>query len=221
VELLRQKIKEEKESKGKSSSSTWWREQLAIMEKTDVSGQIKHIEGISNARAKKNQVGAEIAMYRLHLELTKWVAEPDRDSSAVNDRYSVSVLKMVRDMSKKYLTPTVSKHLARVLRALGFDDYVSTLTATTESEDSPLSFTFIKLFGSKSHIPKYDWMKIREDPIEWQLRLFGEFMDRSMDSASDSRVSFDPDAWQRRVLDCIDKRSSLLVVGTYYFYISD
>jgi len=34
-----------------------------------------------------------------------------------------------------------------------------------------------------------------------------------MDSSPDRRVSFEPDAWQRRVLDGIDQNKSLLVVG--------
>jgi hypothetical protein len=57
-------------------------------------------------------------------------------------------------------------------------------------------------------------MAIKEDPVIWQLRVFSEYMDRSMDSAADSRVSFQPDAWQREVLDCLDEpKTSLLVVG--------
>jgi hypothetical protein len=57
-------------------------------------------------------------------------------------------------------------------------------------------------------------MAINEDPVVWQLRLFGEYMDRSMDSAPDRRVSFQPDAWQREVLDGLDEpKTSLLVVG--------
>ena len=59
----------------------------------------------------------------------------------------------------------------------------------------------------------YKFMHITEDPVEWQLRVFGEFMDRSMDGLPDSRVSFIPDAWQRKVLDCLDANHSLLVVG--------
>lgn len=46
----------------------------------------------------------------------------------------------------------------------------------------------------------YSFMKINEDPIEWQLRCMGEFMARELDSRPDSRVNFDPDAWQRQVV---------------------
>ena len=56
-------------------------------------------------------------------------------------------------------------------------------------------------------------MKIMEHPVVWQLRFFGDYMDRSMDSLPDPRVSFEADAWQRRVLDGIDQNKSLLVVA--------
>ncbi|OJT09010.1 hypothetical protein TRAPUB_91 [Trametes pubescens] len=56
-------------------------------------------------------------------------------------------------------------------------------------------------------------MRITEDPVVWQLRVFGEYMDRSMDSQSDPRVVFKPDAWQRKVLDCLDRNESILVTA--------
>lgn len=48
---------------------------------------------------------------------------------------------------------------------------------------------------------------------EFQLIHFGPFMDRNMDSAPDDRVPFEPDGWQRRVLDEIDQDNSVFVVA--------
>ena len=48
---------------------------------------------------------------------------------------------------------------------------------------------------------------------EFQLEHCGPYMERSFDSAPDSRVPFHPDAWQRRVLDAIDIDKSLFVVA--------
>jgi ATP-dependent RNA helicase DDX60 len=199
---------------------TWWLEQLSLLKKKDVPDQIKHLTSVisGNPRSREKWTGIELRLYRLHLELMSWVAESKPDSSVVHDRYSVSILRMIKDISdkKSCITATVSSTLSSVLRALGFEDYVGSLATPTETEDQALNFSFIKLFRSKDQIPKYDWMKIREHPAEWQLRVFGEFLDRSMDSAPDSRVSFEPDAWQRRVLDCIDRRKSILVVGSSF-----
>ena len=51
-------------------------------------------------------------------------------------------------------------------------------------------------------------------PVEFFLEYCGPYLERSFDSAPDSRVpSFHPDAWQRKVLDAIDADKSLLVVA--------
>jgi hypothetical protein len=54
---------------------------------------------------------------------------------------------------------------------------------------------------------------VQEDPINFQLTHCGPYLDRSFDSKSDPRVSFQPDAWQREVLDAIDATKSLLVLA--------
>ncbi|KFA45643.1 hypothetical protein S40293_08914 [Stachybotrys chartarum IBT 40293] len=48
---------------------------------------------------------------------------------------------------------------------------------------------------------------------EFQLEHCGPYLERSFDSAPDARVTFNPDAWQRKVLDAIDDNSSLFVVA--------
>jgi hypothetical protein len=112
------------------------------------------------------------------------------------------------------LTPTISKALNSVLLALGFGDYSTGLLSNCEtSPDKPLKFKFRKLVKSSTNMPSHEVLRITEHPVVWQLRLFGQYMDRSMDSAPDPRVQFEPDAWQREVLDCIDADHSLLVVG--------
>jgi ATP-dependent RNA helicase DDX60 len=51
------------------------------------------------------------------------------------------------------------------------------------------------------------------DTTEFQLLHCGPYFDRSMDSSPDDRVPFQPDRWQRDVLDAIDARNSLFVVA--------
>ena len=92
-------------------------------------------------------------------------------------------------------------------------DLIPALLSATKSVDRRLGFRFIKLIDSKTDRLLHPFMAITEHPIVWQLLFFGQFMDRSMDSSPDRRVSFEPDAWQRRVLDGIDQNKSLLVVG--------
>lgn len=55
--------------------------------------------------------------------------------------------------------------------------------------------------------------KLVTDYRDLQLEYGGPYMDRRFDPKADSRVPFDPDAWQRRVLDSIDEDNSMLVVA--------
>lgn len=112
----------------------------------------------------------------------------------------------------------VGKALESILIALGLSTLVAPLVHSSpnvsQDDKRELHFNFVKLLKSKSMTPIYPFMQITEDPVIWQLRNFGEFMDRSMDSQPDSRVYFEPDAWQRQVLDCLDEPGhSVLVVG--------
>lgn len=50
-------------------------------------------------------------------------------------------------------------------------------------------------------------------PLDFQMNYCGPYLERSFDSAPDSRVPFYPDAWQRKVLDAIDDDKSLFVVA--------
>ncbi|KAI0432295.1 hypothetical protein F5Y09DRAFT_353772 [Xylaria sp. FL1042] len=50
-------------------------------------------------------------------------------------------------------------------------------------------------------------------PREFQLEHCGPFLERTFDSRKDDRVSFEPDAWQRAVLDSIDANDSLFIVA--------
>lgn len=56
-------------------------------------------------------------------------------------------------------------------------------------------------------------IKLGMSSEEFQLLHCGPWMDRNMDSAPDPRVPFEPDGWQRKVLDELDSDNSALVVA--------
>ena len=62
-------------------------------------------------------------------------------------------------------------------------------------------------------IPKDNEFAIDIDDREFQLLHCGPYMDRNLDSAPDSRVPFQPDGWQRQVLDDLDAQKSVFVVA--------
>ncbi|KAE8548143.1 hypothetical protein EYB25_009937 [Talaromyces marneffei] len=74
--------------------------------------------------------------------------------------------------------------------------------------DHPLSFKLSK------EISKAPQIMAGTDPVEFQLLYGGPFMDRSIDSLPDPRTpDFNPDRWQRDVLDQIDQKKSTFIVA--------
>lgn len=177
-------------------------------------------------RYEEPYLGSEMRLYRIHLIILSWLDDDDRESTSTNDKYTVSIMRLVMGLcDRPSLTLTISKVLDSILVVLGFANYSKNIIPEAETgnggtsdkkedtTDRKLSFKFVKLIGFRTGTPYHEFMHINEHPVIWQLRLFGEFMDRSMDGAPDSRVAFKPDAWQRTVLDSIDANDSLLVVG--------
>lgn len=78
---------------------------------------------------------------------------------------------------------------------------------TAAMADHPLHFDFV--LNDACHTD----LSIPMDAVEFQLLYCGPYFDRSMDSRPDERVPFEPDGWQRRVLDAIDANKSLFVVA--------
>ncbi|KAI0310815.1 hypothetical protein OF83DRAFT_1252292 [Amylostereum chailletii] len=200
-------------------SAEWWSQQQAGLAKlTGIPAKLEALRRLCrNPRTEHGWLAVEVPLYRMNLEIMQWIADPAQETDAVRDIYSVSLLRQVKEVyAKPGLTPAVVAALESILTSIGFAEYIPTLTAsTTVSEDArPLSFEFTKLLKSKSKRPVHKFMCITEDPIVWQLRVFGEYMDRSTDSQPDPRVAFNPDAWQREVLDCLDQKDcSVLVVA--------
>ena len=62
-------------------------------------------------------------------------------------------------------------------------------------------------------MPKGNEFAIDLEGRDFQFLHCGPYMDRNLDSAPDSRVSFHPDGWQRRVLDDLDAGKSVFVVA--------
>ena len=182
--------------------------------KLSLSGQVEKLKFLlrSPKLLKDRLVALEMRIFRAQLEFQLWLQEPDRDSGTTRDRYTVSIICMLKEIcDANVMTSSAKIVLTAMFKALGFTDYVSSIPEV--GTDRPLNFCAIDLMNSKSNKPYHKFMAIVEPPIIWQLRLFGKYMDRSMDSAPDKRVAFQPDAWQRQVLDCIDQDHSLLVVG--------
>ncbi|KAF2402581.1 P-loop containing nucleoside triphosphate hydrolase protein [Trichodelitschia bisporula] len=100
------------------------------------------------------------------------------------------------------MTTTVVAALEKISKELGF----SAIKFESSSPDRPLAFL---CYGTS--VPGS--LSIPGSPVDFQLEHCGPYFDRNIDSAPDDRVPFNPDAWQRKVLDAIDRDESLLVVA--------
>jgi hypothetical protein len=219
-ERIRQEHAQEKKAKEDSSSQKWWLEQLRQVESMAAyENKMSHFRSLLRSpRAGSGWLSVEVRLYHLHLTIQRWIDEQDPKNTAIHDHYTVSIIRVVKELyTSDFLTETTLGILATIMVSLGFGNYIAPLEDDASRKLQPnrvLAFDFIKLLKSKNRKPIHKFMAIKEDPVVWQLRVFGEYMDRSMDSAPDRRVSFEPDAWQREVLDGLDEpKTSLLVVG--------
>ncbi|KZT04532.1 P-loop containing nucleoside triphosphate hydrolase protein [Laetiporus sulphureus 93-53] len=219
ADKIRQANLAKKQLKEDDSNTSWWKEQLESLKDGSRTHQIFVADSLlRNKRTKSTWLAVEVRLYRLHLEFLRWIEHPSREEPSVRDAAVVAILRIVKDAyQQRELFEAAVDILDMVLRVVGLEMAIEELKAAAsiapESEDRAPSFKFVKLVKSKSGSPLHKFMHINEDPFVWQLRLFGEYMDRSMDSKSDPRVSFQPDAWQRDVLDALDKNQSVLAVA--------
>jgi hypothetical protein len=215
ADVIREQNIAKKESKQASESAAWIASRVQEMENLDGTGLEKCLQVLSrNPRTREASVGAELRVYRMHRLLREWIYSANPDSPASRDKYSLLLMRLIKEVWEiGFSTKEMASAIMSVLITLGFSDYVDSLVVSGSADDKALSFRFVKLVKSKTKTAVYDFMRVQEHPIVWQLRLFGEFMDRSMDSQADARVTFKPDAWQREVLDAVDQNMSLLVVA--------
>ena len=101
------------------------------------------------------------------------------------------------------LTTTIAGSLKEIIAVLQLPD----LGIPTVTIDRKLAYDPGLL------IPKDNGIGIDMDDRDFQLLHCGPYMDRNLDSAPDSRVPFQPDGWQRRVLDDLDAQKSVFVVA--------
>jgi hypothetical protein len=215
ADAIREQNIARKEAKQESESAVWVASRIQEMENLDGVALEKFLQVLThNLRTREAPVGVEIRLYRMNRLLRAWIYEANPDSPANRDKYSLLLIRLVKEVWEiGFSTKEITSAITSVLFSLGFSDYIDSLVVSGSTNDKALSFRFVKLLKSKTKTPIYEFMRVHEHPVVWQLQFFGQFMDRSMDSQTDTRVPFKPDAWQREVLDAIDEDMSLLVVG--------
>ncbi|KAF3481035.1 uncharacterized protein GIQ15_03794 [Arthroderma uncinatum] len=148
---------------------------------------------------------AEISNYLLSILVELWTA---RCTAGERDR-SLHIAAFIWDMvcriakMKEGLTPEIVKDVTETTRALRLPDVGLDIQPIGKSSQ-----------GIQPASLRKDVLDIGLSPHEFQLVHAAPFFDRNMGSAADPRVrDFEPDEWQRNVLDEIDANRSLFVVA--------
>jgi len=161
--------------------------------------------------AKRAVVQAEVeyhllcVLYEMYRILRKAV---DNKTGTSSTEELSGVAGLIWDTSRRLatvdgLTETVADRLTLILKALDLPDP----GIPAPSIDRKLAY------DPEIALPKGDELSVRLDGKLFQLLHCGPYMDRNLDSAPDSRVPFQPDGWQRRVLDELDAQNSVFVVA--------
>ncbi|QRV75685.1 DEAD/DEAH box helicase [Ceratobasidium sp. AG-Ba] len=211
---LKAKIAADKQVKKTSEDEIWWLSQLKLLESMGSLFERKRCVDsmLRGKRCEKGWLRVEVLLYQIHLMLLTWISANDNEDQAVRLDRTVTLLHATHTLRDcPDLFPTAALLVKDVLCALGF--HMFSPPAAKVQEDRELSFKFIKVLKRKSGTRIYEYIGITESPIDFQLKAYGVYMDRSMDSRPDRRVTFEPDGWQRQVLDNVDRNISTLVVA--------
>ncbi|KAK7972419.1 DEAD/DEAH box helicase [Apiospora saccharicola] len=156
----------------------------------------KFLSGLSPEQL--NLVGSEVLLFLCSLLVEM------QGSKGMPSLHRSNILGMLwsrlGELQRLPVTAAVAEQVAGLSQAL--QTPMSNLDSSLSKRGLPFQF-------SSKEVRLPDPKRARQ----FQLNFCGPFMDRSFDSSPDPRVPFQPDAWQKRVLDAIDQNKSLFVVA--------
>jgi hypothetical protein len=161
---------------------------------------------LSVRREWREVIEAEVRLYMVSSLVQYWI---DACRRKEQDR-RVEILPLIWDtatsvLKSSGLTKTIVSSVELTVKTLKLPPVPETSNLAS-LPDRKLVFQFA--------LPaKADSMAVTGDSKEFQLMHCGPYLERSFDSKPDNRVEFQPDGWQRRVLDGIDANKSMFVVA--------
>ena len=159
---------------------------------------------------KRNVIGAEVEVYMICVLLVifKGLSQASVKNSPQQEEHLFGVASMLWDSIRRLsssggLTKAIIDSAKHISSSVGLPP-VEFPAVDPGRQLSFNSATFT------SNLPK---LPLASSPKDFQLLYCGPYMDRNLDSAPDPRVPFEPDGWQRKVLDELDADKSIFVVA--------
>ena len=150
--------------------------------------------------SKQTLIQNEVKLYCIQNLLVLWSRSCKAGNEDDGYGFMANIINLLSEvLSSVEKTKAEALCCTKVIKALGLP-----LGTTSSLDPRELSFDFFIPEGAKP-LP-LPW-------LEYLLQYFGPFMRRDLDSAPDERVSFEPDGWQRKVLDELDANKSVFVVA--------
>ncbi|KAK5171107.1 uncharacterized protein LTR77_004251 [Saxophila tyrrhenica] len=155
--------------------------------------------------ASRKVISAEVKLYQLSCLLKYWSLLCRNKEKNQNMEVAALVWSTCRGICESDgLTKEIYGHV---------DDTISSMSLPPSGTDVPQSLPSRKIGFQFATLRAADDVAVGLAPQEFQLRYCGPYMERSFDSRPDPRVEFQPDGWQRRVLDAIDADKSVFAVA--------
>jgi ATP-dependent RNA helicase DDX60 len=163
---------------------------------------------ITNASSTvRDVVEAEVRLYMLNCVLIFWIEAVRRKEKMQRIEITALIWDLCRAAVESHgLTKQVLSSVETTIKTLGLPA-VPPASSASNLPDRKLGFEFA--------LPtvKTDSLAVDLPSKDFQLTYCGPYLERSFDSRPDPRVEFNPDGWQRRVLDGIDANQSVFVVA--------
>ena len=182
-----------------------WKLQKAQFETAEADSEQKYLAAqayLSSLSLEKSKLlSNEIGLYQARALVWLWrtACKARRDNEGLHILAIIAHL-LLQVSSSKLTTKAEAARAASIAKSLGFP-----LTFPAPNQDSR-NLTI-------DWSPPADIQALTIPWTEFQLRYYGPYMSRDMDSRPDDRVPFSPDGWQRAVLDELDADNSVFVVA--------
>lgn len=209
--LAAQKLQKTKTEKRRVEAAAHWASTVANLENN---GSLSHLTRYLKAeaflgRSSKDDLaalGGEVELYLCHLLGIIWLNKAGPPHQRQDGMYLLAtVWKYLQSSIQNPVSLPVKEGVLKISSLLR----MPSIPITIEPQDHQNKLSF-----QLEYEPFERAGGLVNDYRALQLEYGGPYMDRRFGSQPDDRVSFEPDKWQREVLDYIDtKNSSLLVIA--------